>query len=106
VATTAIKDRVAIELECQAHQEESWRPTAGYPASLMTNMERGKSLCLPYVLCLRLRTKNMHEAAKKLFKKLSSIVYICQLLYLIFAGLRGRIIKISFICLPCPKIIV
>jgi hypothetical protein len=40
----------AVEIECQAHQEDSRRPVASYPTSLLTTMETGNSLYPPYVL--------------------------------------------------------
>jgi hypothetical protein len=38
-ATTDMADRLAIEMECQAHNEDRLRPTTVCLASLLTNME-------------------------------------------------------------------
>jgi hypothetical protein len=48
-AATEMVDRVAVEMECQAHHEDIRRPAAGYPASLVTKTVRGNSLYLSFV---------------------------------------------------------
>jgi len=47
-AATEVADRVAIEMESQAHHEDSRRP-GGYPASFLADMDRGNALYPPYV---------------------------------------------------------
>jgi hypothetical protein len=48
---------VAIKMECQAHHEDDQRPAEGYPASLLTKIERGNSLYPPYVPWLEAEDK-------------------------------------------------
>jgi hypothetical protein len=40
---------VAVEMECQAHHDEDKRAPAGYLASMLSEMQGGSSLYLPYI---------------------------------------------------------
>jgi hypothetical protein len=50
-------DRMAIDMEYQAHHEDNERPAAGYTASLLTDIEQGNRLNPPYIPCLRSEDK-------------------------------------------------
>jgi hypothetical protein len=51
-ATAGVTERVAMEMECQAHHEDSQRPVSVYPAFLLADMELGNSLYPTYIPCI------------------------------------------------------
>jgi hypothetical protein len=48
-AATEVVDRVAVEMEWQAHMDENKSRMASYLASMMSDMRGGNSLYPPYV---------------------------------------------------------
>jgi hypothetical protein len=48
-AATDVADRVAIEMESQAHRDDEKRRMAGYPSTMLREMSGGHRLYLPYV---------------------------------------------------------
>jgi hypothetical protein len=56
-AASDVADRVAVEVESQAHLDEEKRRMSGYPSSMLHKMRGGHSLYLPYVLRLGTEAK-------------------------------------------------
>ncbi len=48
-ATTEVADRVAVDIESQAHMDIENRRMSGYPSTMLQEMRGGHSLYLPYV---------------------------------------------------------
>jgi hypothetical protein len=48
-AASEVADRVAVDMESQAHMDKEKRRMSGYPSSMMHEMRGGHSLYLPYV---------------------------------------------------------
>ncbi len=48
-AATDVADRVAIEIESQAHMDNEMRRMAGYPSTMLSEMSGGHGLYPPYV---------------------------------------------------------
>ncbi len=51
-ATIEVADRVTVDMESQAHMDESKRRLACYLTSMLSDMRRGNSLYPPYITCL------------------------------------------------------
>jgi hypothetical protein len=48
-AATEVADRVAVEMESQAHMDDEKRRMTGYPSTMLPEMTGGHSLYPPYV---------------------------------------------------------
>ncbi len=69
-AATEMADRVAVDMESQAHMDGEKRRMSGYPSTMLHEMRGGQSLYPPYVPRWAQRSKILSETIKMMLKQL------------------------------------
>jgi hypothetical protein len=64
-AATEVADRVAVDMESQAHMEDTKQRMSSYLASMLSKLRGGNSLYPPYVPRLGTEAERSSEAVKR-----------------------------------------